>query len=251
MTVIRSLLGGFVRFVFWLCYGHQWTELELLAIAGVTVVLLLLILIRLRKRPVRSIAADQIREGTPIIGVNLAEYNLRRQAGRSMETDRAARVSQTQERPKNWKQITRQFAKSNEQIRRLQHELAKRRQSESYLEQKLAELKEANKRLNDEIARGKPTAVQSELQVTDLKTTVEQLRDEISRRKQAEAYLEQQVAELKSRCEQAQPDEAPTEGPEQASKSKRLEEPLSIEELRKVSALAKRVSGRVSSDTAT
>jgi len=242
---MRSLLGGFVRFVSWLCYEHQWTELELLAIAGVTVVLLLLVLIRLRKRPVRNVDAAQIREATPIIGANLAEYNLRRQASTSMETDRAARVSQTQERPKNWKQITRQFAKSNEQIRRLQHELAKRRQSESYLEQKLAELKETNKRLNDEIARGKPTTVQSELQLAELKTTVEQLWDEISRRKQTQAYLEQQVAELKSKCEQAQSDKAPAEGPEQTSKSTRLEEPLSIEELRKVSALAKRVSGRV------
>jgi len=251
MTVLRSLLSGFVRFIWWLCYEHQWTESELLAIAGTTVVVLLLVLIRLRRRPVRNIDAGQIREATPIIGANLAEHNLRRQSSRKMNADSPARTSQMKELPKNWKQMTRQFAKSNEQIRRLQHELATRRQSESQLEQKLAELKDANKRRNDQIAANNPITTQLEMQVVELKTTVEQLRDEISKRRQTEASLQRQVAELTSKLEQTQPDEAATEGPEQVSKSKRLDEPLSIEELKKVSALAKRVTGRVSSDAAT
>ncbi len=245
MTVIRSLLGGFVRFISWLCYEHQWTELELSAIAGVTVVLLLLVLIRLRKQPIKYIDSSQIHEATPIIGANLAEHNQHRQANRNLRSATPAQTSQTQERPKNWKQMTRQFAKSNEQLRRLQNELTKRRQSESYLEQKVAELKETNKRLNEQIARNEPTITQLNTQITDLTTTLEKLRDEISGHKQTKTSLEQQVAELRSEIEQAQAGMASTETGEKAFKSARLDEPLSIEELKKVSALAKRVTGRV------
>jgi len=245
MTVIRSLLGGFVRFISWLCYEHQWTELELSAIAGVTIVLLLLVLIRLRKQSVKNINADQINEATPIIGANLAEYNLRRQASRNMKSDSPVQTSQIQERSKNWKQMTRQFAKSNEQIRRLQHELAKRKQSESFLEKKIVELRESNKRLSDQVVRSQPTTTQFKMQIAELTTTIEQLRDEISRYKQTKISLEQQVVELKSKLEQVQSDKAPTETSEKTSKSTRMEEPLSIEELKKVSALAKRVTGRV------
>jgi len=248
MTVLRSLLGGFVRFIWWLCYEHQWTELELSAIAGVVILLLLLVLIRLRRRPVRHIHAGQIREAMPTIGANLAEHNRRRRSSRKVKADSTARTSQMEETPKNWKQMTRQFAKSNEQIKRLQHELTIRRQSETDLEQKLADSKDANKRRIDEIAANNTIKTQLEMQIAELKTTVGQLREEISKHEQTEASLQRQVAELTSRFEQTQPDEDVTEAPEKAAKSKQLEEPLSIEELKKVSALAKRVAGRVSSD---
>lgn len=245
MTVIRNLLGGFVRFISWLCYEHQWTELELSAIAGATVLLLLLVLIRLRKQPIRHIDSGQIHEATPIIGANLAEYNRRRQANRNARSATPVQTSQMQDKPKNWKQMTRQFAKSNEQIRRLQHELAKRKQSESFLEKKVAELRETNKRLNDQIAKGEPATTRFQTQITELTTTIEQLRDEINGYKQKNMSLEQNLAELKSELGQVQSDKAQSETLEKALKSTRLEEPLSIEELKKVSALAKRVTGRV------
>jgi len=245
MTFIRSLLGGFVQFISWLCYEHQWTELELSAIAGVTVILLLLVLIRLRKRPVRHIDSTQIHDATPIIGANLAEYNLRRQASRNKISDFPIHTSQVQEKAKNWKQMTRQFAKSNEQIRRLQHELAKRKQSELFLEKKVAELRETNKRLNDQIAKSEHTTIPFQAQIAELATTIEKLRDEISEYKHIKISLEQQLAELRSEPEQVQSGKASTETSETASKSTRLDEPLSIEELKRVSALAKRVTGRV------
>ena len=205
MRVISSLLGGFVRFISWLCYEHQWTELELSAIAGVTVFLLLLVLIRMRKRSVRHVDSSQIHEATPIIGANLAEYNRHRQANRNARSVTPIHTSQMQEKPKNWKQMTRQFAKSNEQIRRLQHELAKRKESESFLEKKVSELRDTNKRLNDQIGRSEPTTTQFQTQITELTTTIEQLRGEISGYKQTKISLEQQLAELKSKLNKSTP----------------------------------------------
>jgi hypothetical protein len=115
--------------------------------------------------------------------------------------------------------------KSNEQVRRLQDEITKHRQTEERLEHQVAELTAAN----------------------------EQLRHEVVEGKRAEARLRQQAAELTAaskefrheKLEQGQSEKVPAESLRQESKSKRQALQLNTEELRKVAELAKRMSGRL------
>jgi chromosome segregation ATPase len=209
----------------WLCYEHQWAKWELLTIAATALVLLLLIVRQLRKRTVTRAYANQVRERSPIIGVKLADHQPSHQRINGSEKGRSARVPERRGRDKKLTKTTRQLEKSNEQIRQLQHEITKHRQTEERLEHQVGELTAAN----------------------------EQLRHEVTESKRAGEHLRQQAAELTAasqkfrheRLEQRQSEKVPAESSRQESKAKRQAMPLKIEELKKVAELAKRVSGRL------
>lgn len=206
MMNIRSLLGRFIRFVSWLCFEHQWAQRELLTIAIIALVLLfLLIARRLRKESLRRTYANRLRERSPIIGVNIAEHKPIPQA-----------------RPRK---AIRQFKKLNEQLKQLQHENTKRRQIEVRLGQQLAELTTANEQLRHEVTEGRQTQKRLKQQVAELMAANERLQQE----------------EFK----QVQTQKTPAESSGQGSTSKSQMMPLNIEELRKTSELAKRVTGRL------
>jgi septal ring factor EnvC (AmiA/AmiB activator) len=180
---------------------------------------------RLRKRTVKTASANQVRERSPIIGVKLAHHKPSHHGINGSEKGCLAHVPERHGGDKKLTKTTRQSEKSNEQIRRLQHEITKHRQTEERLEHQVAELTAAD----------------------------EQLRHEVTESKRAEERLRQQAAALTAaskkirheRLEQGQSEKVPAESSQQGSKSKRQAMPLRIEELRKVAELAKRVSGRL------
>jgi septal ring factor EnvC (AmiA/AmiB activator) len=155
----------------------------------------------------------------------LADHKSSRRGINGSEKRHLAHVSERRGRDKKLAKTTKQLEKSNEQIKQLQHEITRHRQTEERLEDQVAELTAAN----------------------------EQLRHELTESKRAEERLRQQAAELTAaskesrheRLEQDQSEKVPAESSRPESKSKRQAIQLKTEELRKVAELAKRMSGRL------
>ena len=225
MVIVRSLAGKLVRFVSWLCYGHQWAEWELFTIAITTLALLWLTIRQLRKGTVGGGEAEHLRARSPVIGIKLAEPKRSRRSIRALSKKRTTHAPQRHQRRQNAKKATRQIERLNEQLIQLQRKVAKHRQTEVGLEEQLAGLTAAN----------------------------EKLQQEVTESRRAEQHLRQQAAELTAANEQLgehsdgpkQLERIAAKDAEQRSRRKGGKMPLSIEELTQVSDLAKRVSSRM------
>jgi chromosome segregation ATPase len=225
MTIVRSLVGKLVRFVSWLCYGHQWAEWELFTIALAALALLWLTIRQLRKGTVAGREAEHLRAHSPVIGINLADPRRSRRSIRTQSKKRFAHALQERQQRQNAKRATRKIEHLNEQLIQLQREVAEHRQTETSLKEQLTGLTAAN----------------------------EKLRQEVAESRQAEQRLRQQAAELTAANERLvvhsdgpkQLEEVAAKDAEQRSRRKTGKMPLSIEELTQVSDLAKRVSSRM------
>ncbi|MHC4229557.1 MAG: hypothetical protein ACYSW0_19165 [Planctomycetota bacterium] len=225
MTIVRSLTGKLVRFISWLCYDHQWAEWELFTIAIATLALLWLTIRQLRKGTARGEEAEHLRARSPVIGIKLAEPKRSRRSIRAQPKKRLAHALQERQQRQNAKKATRQIERLNEQLIQLQRKVAKHKQTEIGLEERLAELTAAN----------------------------EILRQEVAESRQAEQHLREQAAELTAANERLgehsdgpkQLEKVAAKDAEQRSRQKGGKMPLSIEELTQVSDLAKRVSSRM------
>jgi len=225
MMIVRSLAGKLVRFVSWLCYGHQWAEWELLTIAIAALALLWLTIRQLRKGTAKGGEAEHLRARSPVIGINLAEPKRSRRSSKALPKKRLAHALQERQQRQNAKRATRKIEQLNEQLVQLQRKVAKHRQTEVGLEEQLAGLTAANEKLQQEVAESRQAEQRLRQQAAELTAANEQLGEHSDGPKQLERIAAKDA--------------------EQRSRRKGGKMPLSIEELTQVSDLAKRVSGRM------
>jgi hypothetical protein len=299
-SFVGKLARYFSQFLSWLYSDYRWGEWELLTIAMVALVPLLLIVRQLRKGTARKVYADQVRERSPIIGVKLADHKQSHLGIRDFRKDHPAHVPKGDGKRRRWRKRTKQLEKSHEQIRQLQHEIIKRRQTEVHLERKIAELTATNERLQHKIAEHKQTDGRPRQKFIALPAANGQIQNKVVEQKQARKHLEQQTAEVRTADEKAQDRvttlrqakehpkqqvttnrplqhkvaepkqteqtikqqaaEVPTAGlqrgaakrrqadggtlRESTEKSRELREPLDVQKLKAIAALAKQIQGR-------
>lgn len=195
-SFVGKLARYFSRFLSWLYYDHRWAEWELLTIAIAALVPLLLIVRRLRKGTARKVYADQVRERSSIIGVKLADRKQSHLGIRDFGKDRPAHVPKGDGKRRRWSKKTKQLEKSHEQIRRLQHEIIKRRQTEVHLERKIAELTATNERLQHKITEHEQTDGLPKQKFIQLPAINGQIRNKVVEQEQAREHLEQQTAQV-------------------------------------------------------
>ncbi|TKJ32722.1 MAG: hypothetical protein CEE38_22405 [Planctomycetes bacterium B3_Pla] len=271
-------LDSFVRRLLrWLYYEHQWEEWEVLMIAIPALVLLLLIMRRQRKAAAVITHADHILERSPIIGVKLKR---RGEEIYDLKEGRSARAKTRREKKEKLKQATEWLERLNERIGQLQTEIIKRSQIEESLNQNVAELTAANEQLRHKIAEGKQAEGSLEQKALEPAAICERLKRKIAEHTQANGEPELQEADLIAangqhehtvgdhnqtveRVEQKtskplftseqpqqrlgeyrQTDGTPGDGAQQAKKTRRQSEPLDVEKLQAIAALAKQIQRR-------
>jgi predicted RNase H-like nuclease (RuvC/YqgF family) len=246
-----------------------------LAIAVAALVPLLLIARQQRRKKVARGYALQVRERSPIIGVKLANGKQSQQAVADLKKSRLARFLPKQDKER----AATDLDGSIEQIKRLQDEIARRRQAEAGLEQRLTELTAAGERLQCEISESKQAEERLKQQIADLLAANERLQQGLAKHKRVEEFLTRQIdrvpaggSELRhdaaadgqtepikqqtldvpaaqelSQDSQNQPEqdrEIPREDPKQRPRSRRTREPLDVEKLKAIAALAKQIQER-------
>ncbi len=272
---LNSFVDRLTQLFSWLYYQYQWEEWELLAVAGVVLIPLLWIARRQRKERAGRIPPHQDRERPPIIGVKLV--NGRHSQGEV--TDSKKSRSGYLARDKNGQDgLTQEADDSREQIRQLQSEIAKHRQAESRLEQQLAELTATNAKLQHEIDEIKQTEERRRQQTTKLLATNRRLQQGPTRSKRVEEYLPKQAdsvpaanrhpmsngpedvqAEQDPRrhelldADQLPPERlnrrdqdpgTPREHRKRSTDSRLANEPLDVEKLKAIAALARQIQER-------
>lgn len=251
MTVAK-LINRLTQYFSWL-YSRQWERWELLAIALIALVLLLLIIRRQRKGTIRKVRISPVRERSAIIGVKLTGHKQSHQPVKESQKNLLAHYAEKDGKQTKWGQPTKQFENLNEQIEQLQHEIAERRQAEEQLKQQADELTAANEQLQGEIAERQQAKEQLKQQVAELTAANEQFKSEIAERKQAEKQFKQQSAELTTANEQSkgeiaereQAEKMPINSTEPAEETKEPQrgEPLDVQKLKAIAALAKQLQG--------
>ncbi len=225
---LHSFVDRLTQLCSWLYYQHQWEEWELLAIGIAVLIPLLLIAIRQRKERAGRIYTHHDRERSPIIGVKLANGK----HNPPEITDSKKVRSHSAARDKNKQDdVTKQVDSSNEQIRQLQYEIARHRQAEARLEQQLAELTAANEKLKHEINEVKQAEEHLQQQTVELLAANKELQEGRSGRKRVEGSVQGQTNSAPAT------DKHPTD-------SKHANEPLDVEKLKAIAALARQIQQR-------
>jgi len=272
---LHSFIDKLTQLISWLYARHEWAEWELLAIAVAALVPLLLIARQQRRRKVARGYAHQVWERSPIIGVKLANGKQSQQAVAGMKKSRLARLWRKQ----NNERATTHLDGSIEQIKRLQDEITRRRQTEAGLEQRLTELTVAGERLQCEITESKQAEERLKQRIAELLAANERLQQGLAEHKRVEGFLtghidrvpaggsmlrhgaaadgqtepiEQQSADVPAAQKLSQdglnqPEqdkEMLRENPTQRPRSRRTREPLDIEKLKAIAALAKQIQER-------
>ncbi|UCC96290.1 MAG: hypothetical protein JSW66_10625 [Phycisphaerales bacterium] len=249
MMTIHSFVDRFTELFSWLYYRHQWQEWELLTIAGVVLVPLLWVAKKQREERKLREYARPIRQSSPIIGIKLA-------AGRHSEVD----VTDSKKRrlvffagKRNERTNTPEPSDtSDEKVRRLQREIIKRQQAEASLEQQLAELRADNKNLQSQINEGKKAEERLRQQTVKLLAANKRLQQGLTGEKQVEEHPKGKTLELLAA------DRLPRGGlgprgqdsvvlaapPKRPTDSRHANEPLDVQKLKAVAALAKQIQSR-------
>ena len=260
-------LDSFVRRLLrWLYYEHQWEEWEVLMIAIPALVLLLLIMRRQRKAAAVITRADHVQERSPIIGVKLAHAKRRGEEIDDLKEGRSARAQTRREKKEKLKQATEWLERLNERIGQLQTEIIKRSQTEESLNQNVAELTAANEQLRHKITEGKQAEGRLEQKAIESTAICERFKRKIAEHTQANGQHEHMVGDHNQTVERVeqqtskplfageqpqhrldecrQADGTPGDGTQQAKKPIRQSEPLDVEKLQAIAALAKQIQGR-------
>ena len=177
--IVSSFLDSFNQFISGL-FARQWATWEILTIAIIALALLLWIISRLRSRKVQREFESQLRGSSPVIGVNLGVRRRSRHVIEDLKKGRLVSIHkhqkqkhvQTKDRPE----------KLHEEIKQLQYEIIKRKQTESRLEQQVAELTSANEELKRELAESKQVVLQSQQQIAEEPATDEEVERKPARR---------------------------------------------------------------------
>lgn len=269
---IHSFVDRFTQLFSWLYYRHQWEEWELLAAAGVVLLPLLWVAKKQRDERKARTSAHSIRQSLPIIGVKLAAGDY----GRADVTDsKRHRLAFLAGKKNGAMKAAEPSIASNGRTRLLQHEIIKRQQTEAYLEQKLDELKAVNEKLRTQINQGKKTEEHLRRRMAKLLAAGKKLRQELGRldqvketlRRQPDAVAAQRFGgnltepmqarkhpkwpplELLSASRLSRGGPNPRErdeemlavNPKRPTDSRRANEPLDVEKLKAIAALARQI----------
>jgi septal ring factor EnvC (AmiA/AmiB activator) len=273
---IHSFIDRLTQLISWLYYQHQWAEWEMLAIAVAALVPLLLIARQQRKEKLGRGYAHQLRERSPIIGVKLANGKDNRQDIADLKRGRLAFFHRKKDEERT---TSSQLDRSSEQIKQLQDEITKRRQIEARLEQQLTELTAANERLQHETAESRQTEERLKQQTAELLATNEKLQHGLAKHKPVEDFLKKQIdrapaassprthdltTDTQTEHIEGQAADVPaaqqlprdslsrrghekgvlTENPKQPAHSRHTSEPLDVEKLKAIAALARKIQER-------
>jgi hypothetical protein len=161
----------------------RWAEWKVLTIAIIALVLLLWIMRRQRRRTVRRVYEHQRHESSPVIGVNLGSGKRGHHGIENLKKGRLVSIHKRHQKQQPMK-TKEPSEKLHEQIKQLQYEIIKRKQTEVRLEQRIVHLTAANEKLQLELAEKKP----AETPAAD-----EQFRHVVHDTKQIEQIPERQV----------------------------------------------------------
>lgn len=149
----ENLMSKITEYASWLYTGREWARWELLTIALTAMVLLLFILVVRRRAKSKRAAANQIREKSSPIGINLDSGKTAKLRSKvKAKRRRLLSISKDNGSKNLWKQTTKQWKNYQILIEQLQHEIAKYKEAEINLEQQFARLKAANEQLRQEIS---------------------------------------------------------------------------------------------------
>jgi hypothetical protein len=186
--IVSSFIDRPGQFASWL-FQRQWSEWEIITIAGIAVFVVIWIMKRQRKLSLRNIYDNQFLESTPIIGTKLGPRKKRRHLIENFKRAQLAAAQKGHSNQQTSAQKT-ESEKLREQIKQLQYEIIKHREAEVRLKQQVAELTTAKDELQHELAELKQAEQPAELHEEVKPGSEEQLRTEIPEKKQAEQQVD-------------------------------------------------------------
>lgn len=237
---IHSFVNRLTELFSWLYYRHPWQEWELLTIGVVVLVPLVWVAKKQRDERKAREYARPIRQSLPIIGIKLA-------ASRHSQVDvtdsKKRRLTLFANKRNERTDAPEPSDTSDEKVRRLQHEIIKRQQTEARLEQQLAELKSDNKRLQSQINESKLTEKHLRQQTVKLLAVNKKLHQRLAREKHAREHAkghELLAAERLYRGDLSprRPDALADHRPRHTN------EPLDVQKLEAIAALARQIQSR-------
>ena len=183
---IHSLVDRFRQLFSWLWYRHQWTVWELLAVTGS--ILLLSLWVAKKRRDQRKARAltHLIRQSSSVIGTRLASRNHSPAAATDLKRPRLPFLTGRQNGQMS---ATEPATASNQTTGLLQHKILKRQQTEAYLQQQLDELKTANEKLQSQNSQCKEAEDRLRRRMARLLATGKKLRQKLERLERAEETL--------------------------------------------------------------
>jgi hypothetical protein len=193
--IVGSFTDRLNQFMSWLFERH-WTKWEIITIAVIVVFVLLWIMRRQRKRAVRNVYENPFLEDTPVIGAKLGARERRRRIIKDLKKGRLAIVQKRHIKQQKPLKYTESSEKLHEQIKQLQYEIIKRKETEVRLEEQVAYLTAANEKLQLELAEKKQPEMQTEGAPTaEVQAADEQQKSEVPESKQVEQVPDRQVIE--------------------------------------------------------
>ncbi len=273
---IHSFVDRFAQLFSWLYYRHQWEVWELLAATG-AVLLLLLSWVAKKQRDDRKARAWEhaIRQSSPIIGVKLAAGNHHLADVTDAKRPRLPFLAWKKNGEPN---ETEPLMSAVANTRPPQHETIKCQRTQAGLDQQLDELKATNEKLQSQINHSKKTEQQLRRRMARLLVAGKKMRQERGRLERAEEAIQRQpnpsasqrfgsnsagpmqarkhpawsplellATNRLSRCRlhpQGQDEEMLAVNPNQPPGSRRANQPLDVEKLKAIAALAKQIQSR-------
>jgi vacuolar-type H+-ATPase subunit I/STV1 len=177
--IVSSFLDSFNQFISRL-FARQWAAWEILTIAIIALAVLLWIINRLRSRKVQRVFESQLLGSSPVIGTNLGVHKRSRHVTEDLKKGRL--VSIHKHRKQQHVQTKDPSEKLHEEIKQLQYEIIKHKQTESRLEQQVAELTSVNEELKRELAESEQTMLQSQRQIAKEPAAEEAVKKKPARR---------------------------------------------------------------------
>lgn len=217
-----SLMSRIRQFLSWLYYEHQWEKWEILTIGVVVLIVLLLIIRRQRKRAIRRVYANQLPERSPVIGINLGDRKQSHHGIKDLKKNRLTFVPEKHENHNKSKNTTEPSENLHEQIKQLQYEIIKRKQTEKHLDQRMANLTADNEQLRREIAESRQVGQRSSQEIDDMPAADEKFQPEVAKKIQVKQDPSQEVAETPATDEKLQPEVAEKEQAAEVQAEKKL-----------------------------
>ncbi len=276
---IHSFMNRWEQLFSWLYYRHQWEAWELLAVAGV-VLLLLMWAVRKQRNESEARAralAHPIHQNPPIIGARLAARSHGSVAVTDPKRHRLVFLSGNKNGRTN---ATEPSITSSGNTGLLPQETAGHQQTEAYLQRRLDELKTTSEKLQNQNSQGKQTEERLRRRMARLLAAGKKLRQDLSKLERSEELLRKQANQVAavgqrfgdnpSQAMQARehPRWSPLEllapgrlsrgganpqgGDEETftmdskrpTDTRRASEPLDVEKLKAIAALARRIQSR-------
>jgi hypothetical protein len=197
----EMIIGSFIdkpgQFVSWL-FQRQWAEWEIISLAAIFVFVFLWIIKQQRKRAFRNIYDNKFLESTPVIGTKLGIHKRRRHLIKDFKKSQLAAAQQGHAKQKESTKRT-ESEKLREQIKQLQFEIIKRKETEVRLEQQITGLMITKDELQHELAKLKQAEQPAELREEVEPTSEEKHHPVISESVQVGRGIGEESAEVSAK----------------------------------------------------